>query len=37
MNYKWTNLQADQNYKNANLELSRQELEFNKKKAQISQ
>ena len=26
MNYKWTNLQADQNYKNANLELSKQEL-----------
>ncbi len=26
MNYKWTSLQADQNYKNANLELSKQEL-----------
>jgi len=36
MNYKWANLQADQNYKDANLELSRQELEYNKQKAAIA-
>ena len=37
MNYKRSSLQSDQNYKNANLELSRQELEFNRQKAAISQ
>ena len=36
MNYKWTSLQADQNYKNANLELSKKELEYNRQKAAIS-
>lgn len=36
MNYKWANLQADQNYRNANLELSQKELEYNKQKAAIS-
>lgn len=36
MNYKWTSLQAEQNYRNANLELSRKELEYNRQKAEIS-
>ena len=36
MNYKWSSLQADQNYKNANLELSKKELEYNKMKAAIA-
>lgn len=36
MNYKWTSLQADQNYRDANLELSKKELEYNRQKAAIS-
>lgn len=36
MNYKWGSLQADINYKNANLELSKQELAYNMQKASIT-
>lgn len=36
MNYKWGSLQADINYKNANLELNKQELAYNMQKASIT-
>ncbi len=36
MNYKWSSLEADKNYKNANLALSQKELEYNRQKAAIS-
>ena len=36
MNYKWSSLQSDQNYKNANLALSQQELLYNMQKAAVS-
>lgn len=32
MNYKWVNLQSDQNYKNANLELQRRKMSFDEQK-----
>lgn len=36
MNYKWSSLQADQNYKDVNLELAQKELAYNIQKASIS-
>lgn len=36
MNYKWASLQADQNYKNANLALSQQELAYKMANSSIS-
>lgn len=36
MNYKWASLQADQNYKNANLALSKQELAYKMANSSVS-